>query len=278
MERSSAAITSAWKECHRASRSAASSRDRGRDRSPPCRYGRAAGRGADALEPAAGSPAAAAESGGTMRSPDGIMTSDGTPIFDAARSAGHRRSIAGAQAGCRRTSRSGIRAPSDRRAARPRSTSPPAARTRAPRRSAGPCRAARTFIASHGSSDQNSVCRMSTGNSPTWSATRASIGPADSRKAWPVRSAWKSQGANRARPATRRGWRAASATVSAAHAVAHHRRRAAPAWRRRRGRVRGGPRRPSYRSGARRRWACPSRRDRAAGPRPPWRAAGSSPG
>ena len=45
--------------------------------------------------------------------------------------------------------------------------------------------------------------------------TRASIGPADSRKAWPVRSAWKSQGAaNRARPATRRGWRAASATVS----------------------------------------------------------------
>ena len=43
----------------------------------------------------------------------------------------------------------------------------------------------------------------------------ASIGPADSRKAWPVRSAWKSQGAaSRARPATRRGWRAASATVS----------------------------------------------------------------
>ncbi len=120
-------------------------------------------------------------------------------------------------AGCRRTSRPGIRAPSGRRAARPRSASLPGARTRAPRCSAGPYRGSGRTSSPQATdrATRTAVCRMSTGSSPTWSATRASIGPADSRKAWPVRSAWKSQGAaSRARPATRRGRRAASATVS----------------------------------------------------------------
>jgi len=46
-------------------------------------------------------------------------------------------------------------------------------------------------------------------------ASLANIGPADSRKAWPVLSAWKSHGAARsARPATLRGCRAVNATVS----------------------------------------------------------------
>ena len=194
--------------------------DRGRGRSPPCRYGRAAGSSRVAFwKPRL----RLGEGRGRQRRHDAVARRDHDQrrllIFDGTMRLAAHRPLAGAgQVACRRTSRPGIRAPSVRRAARRRSASPRAARSRGRE---SPCwsmprKRPNFFTASQGSSDQNRVCRISTGSSPTRSAIsrqKRTGGDAGRRGRCGRRG---SPRALRAAPARRRrrGRRAASATVS----------------------------------------------------------------
>src|SRR5882757_2041564 len=168
------------------------------------------------LRPRLGSTKAAADSGGTKRSPDGIITSAGFLIFDGTMRLPPTTHllVPGRFWPYQPTRHSRAVGPASGAPSFSQSSSSTKSRAWSPCWSM-PRKRPNFFTASQGSSDQNRVCRISTGSSPTRSAISARSGPAETRKAWPVRSAWKSQGAaSSASPATRRGRRAASATVS----------------------------------------------------------------
>ena len=264
-----------------ASRSAASSRARARGCSPPCRYDRAAGRAASTFfSPRLGSASAAADRGGTMRSPDGIITSAGLVILRGTMRLPPtiHRPVPGRLSPYQPIRQSRAVGPASGAPSFSQSSSSTKSRAGSPCWSM-PRKRPNFFIASHGSTDQNRVCSTSTGSSPSLSATCASSGPDREQEGVAglvgmevPRCGEQRELRHLARLARGERHRRACRPCSSPSPPA----RGGRACRRRRPRARGARHRPRGRSAAPPHRACPSRPGRAAGPPPPWRAAGSS--